>query len=199
MAQLLLITAYLNRARQKLYTSHSSIVWISLCRRISMATVYEHNNLFLLVLKWRKPLRNHIKRTAKKTCRPEFVACRSQKRLAGCMSCASKKRNKCWSFPHWWLISTHTQQSSKNRHISSLFPTALARRKGIFFGCGWWHASVGKWRSTTSQSLLVSVLSVCVGDSSRCLRFWRVSCFPSPVSFTISIHSTAGGFYGVEE
>lgn len=103
--------------------SHSSSLWISMCGRISTATVYEYNNLFLLVSKWRKPLRNHIKRTAKKTCRPEFVVCQSQKRLAGCMSCASKKRNKCWSFPPLMTnkhIHTHAAELQKPSHFQPL-------------------------------------------------------------------------------
>lgn len=130
--------------QKKVTHAPASALWISLCGRISMATVYEYNNLFLLVSKWRKRLRNHIKHAARKLGGPEFVAYGSQKRLAVC-HVPARKRNKCWSFPHWWLISryshTHSHSaSSKNSHISCLFPTRQARRKGIFSGCGWWHA-----------------------------------------------------------
>lgn len=47
---------------------------------------------------------------------------------------------------------TYSQKSSRNGHISSLFPTRQARRKGIFSGCGWWHAIGGESGGAHSPS-----------------------------------------------
>lgn len=108
-------------------------------------------SVFLLMLKWRKLLRNHFRML------PKNLAARTcgiaKPKKTGCVSCAGKKRNKRWSFPHWWLISRYT-------HISSLFPTRQARRKGISLAGGWWHAGGVEKREALS---LPAPVCQCVG------------------------------------
>lgn len=58
----------------------------------------------------------------------------SEPKKTGCVSCASEKRNKCWSFPHWWLISrySHTQHSKapKTATFPASFPRGWPEGKG---------------------------------------------------------------------
>lgn len=47
------------------------------------------------------------------------------------VSCASKKRNKRWSFPHWWLISENTQsRPPKTVWYPASFPRGWPGVKG---------------------------------------------------------------------
>lgn len=95
----------------------------ALCGCIFKVTVYENNNLFLLVSRWRKLLRNHIKCSAKKLGSQICGVLEPEK--TSYVSCASKKRNKCWSFPHWWLISENTQSGPPK---TVWFPASFPRR-----------------------------------------------------------------------
>lgn len=167
----------------------SACVW----GRISKETVYEYNNVFLLVWKWRKPLRNHITRIARKTCWPEFVMCQSQKRLAGSMSCASKKWNKCWSFPRWWLISacTHAAKLQKQSHFQPRSHEVGQKGRDILWlsVMTWLH-----WKDE-EHNLPVPVYQ-CTGEGlvllPRLLEsvLFAITC---PVCLTMSVHSPARG------
>lgn len=79
-----------------------------------------------LMLKWRKLLRNHIE------CAAKYSAARIcgilEPGKTGCVSCADKKRTKCWSFPMWWLISRCT--APKTDTFPASFPRGGPERKG---------------------------------------------------------------------
>lgn len=125
------------------------------------------------------------------------ICCTSKPEKTSCVSCASKNRNKRSSFPPRLMTNRHerTRQTSKYSHISRLFPTRLARRKGMISGCGWWHMDWVEMTGTLSFSAcysgcLRSLFCLSGGLLSHCLSFWRMPCFPSPLSFTISVPRT---------
>lgn len=99
------------------------------------------------------------------------------------MSCASKQRNKCWSFPHWWLISrwTHRHRADLQNqpHFLPLSHEAGQKEKGYSLAVD--DGTPMKWRGTQPPGVC---LSVCGG---LCLTacFWRVSCFPPRPQDTI--------------
>lgn len=175
------------------------ILWISLCGRISTATVYEYNNLFLLVLKWRKPLRNHIERAAKKLGGQNLWRIRARKDWL-CVMCQQEKEQMLELPPLMTnkQILTHTRRAKlqKRPHFLPLSHEAGQKERDILWlrmMARWWS---GKERSSTSRCLFVSVLAELLfvfvwGTLSRCLSFWTVSCFPSPVSLGISVHNIA--------
>lgn len=69
----------------------------------------------------------------------------TEPKKTGCVSCASKKRNKCWSFPYRWLISrySHTQRAvlQKQPHFLPLSHEAGQKERDILWlwlmACRW--------------------------------------------------------------
>ncbi len=124
------------------------------------------------MLKWRKLLRNHIKHAARKLGGQNLWRNRAKKDWL-CVMCQQEKEQMLelpFLMTNKQILHTHREQSSKNSHISCLFPTRLARRKGIFSGCGWWHADGVERREELNllvpvcQSVSWVVVCVCVGD-----------------------------------
>lgn len=199
-----LLTVTFNQyvSRQKLDIPCSSAPCIRLCGRISTATVYEYNNLFLLVLKWRKPLRNHIKRAARKLGRQNLWRIRARKDWLAVCHVPARKRNKCWSFPHWWLISRYTHTHTRSRApkpatFPASFPRGWPEGKGYSLAVD--DGTPVEWKGE-ELSLPVPVCQfaswvcvLCEGTLSPCLSFWRGSWFPSPVSqYTMQPGTLAG-------
>lgn len=68
---------------------------------------------------------------------PENLATRiggvSEPKKTGCVSCAAceRKRNKCWSVPHWWLISRYRERRApKTATFPASFPRGWPEGKG---------------------------------------------------------------------
>lgn len=173
------------------------VLWISLCGRISTATVYEYNNLHLLVLKWRKPLRNHIQHSAKKLggqrlwrigARKDWLCVMRQQEKEQMLELPPLMTNK------QILTHTHRAELQKRPHFLPLSHEAGQKERDILWLWMVARRWSGKERSSTSWCPFVNVLAGLLfvwGTLSRCLSFWKVSCFPSPVSLSVSVHNTA--------
>lgn len=160
-----------------------------------MATVYEYNNLFLLVLKWRKPLRNHIKCAAKKLGGQNLWRIRAKKDWLAVCHVPARKGTNVGASPLMTNKQIHTHAQSRARKPATFpasFPRGWPEGKGYSLAVD--DGTPIEWKGEELNlpvpvCQFASWVAVCVGTLSRCLSFILES-----VLFSITcvlVHNTA--------